>query len=231
MKTVTKDVRWTRKLRNEKFANMVFEELDVFSGKIENCEFHKVDFKHSTLGSGTTYTNCKFIKCSFTGKYTSLGRSDFINCRFEECVFQCKMIFVGAIFKNCVLSGKMKNNILINERRFLRKPYKFENCDLKGMKFDHVTLNGNRFFKVCQLPEKSIRLFRNDHDELIDYANKKLEELDNESKKSISIIFYKELRTGQDPFIVDIPFLEDFLDESGRAAFEKIVKEFEIGAI
>jgi hypothetical protein len=232
MKTVEKNVRWTGKLKNKKFENLNFEKLTVLSRKIEKCEFKKVDFKHSSLGSGTTYENCIFVKCKFSGKYTSLGNpTDYSNCTFEECTFHGNMIFIGSIFKNCRLSGIMKNNILINEKRFLKRPFKFDNCDLKGIEFNNVTFNGSRFFKSCQLPEYSVRLFKNDNDELIDFALNKIEELDDEIKNRISIIFHKELRAGLNPFIIDIPFLEDFLDESGKSEFEKIVKEFEIKAV
>ena len=229
MKTVEHKLRWTKRLRNETFENITFEDLSVHSGKIENCEFQNVHFKHSSLGSGTIYKNCTFLKCKFSGKYTTLGNPvDYVNCTFEDCIFQGKMIFMGSIFKKCRLSGKMKNNILINEKRFFKKPFKFENCDLKDIKFDNITFNGNRFFNSCKLPESSIRIFKNDHDELIDYALKQVKDLDDEIKNGISIIFHKELRTGQNPFIIDIPFLEDFLNEAGKSEFEKIVKEFEI---
>ena len=229
MQTIKKNIRWTKKLKNEKFENLNFEDLTVLSRKIDTCEFLKIDFKHSSLGSGTTYENCTFIKCKFSGKYTSLGNpTDYINCTFENCIFQGPMIFMGTIFKNCKLSGKMKKNILNNEKRFLKKPYKFDNCDLTGVEFDTITFNGNRFFNACKLPASSIRLFKNNNDELIDYAIDQIARLEIETKISISTIFHKELRTGFNPFIIDTSFLEDFLDESGKSEFEKIVKEFEI---
>ncbi|WP_299245241.1 hypothetical protein [uncultured Aquimarina sp.] len=229
MKTVKKNVRWSRKLKNKKFENMNFEELTVYSKKIKSCEFFKVDFKHSSLGSGTIYKNCKFIKCKFSGKYTSLGNStDYINCTFEDCTFQGTMIFIGPIFKNCWLSGKMKNNILVNEKRFLKKPYKFDNCNLTEVEFYNITFNGNRFFKSCKLPRSSIRLFKNDNDELVNYVIDQIENLDDKIKNDLLIIFDKKLRTGFNPFVIDTALLEDLLKESGTTEFEKIVKEFEI---
>src|SRR5690606_31492223 len=156
-------IRWTGQLENQMFENTSFEELTVHSKKIQNCDFIDLEFKHSSLGSGTTYKNCNFTKCKFSGKYTSLGNpTDYIDCAFEDCIFQGNMMFTGSVFKHCSFSGTMKNSILINERRFLRKPFKFENCDLRKLEFKNVTFNGNRFFKSCQLPEPSIRLFKND---------------------------------------------------------------------
>lgn len=229
MKTVEKNIRWTGRLKNQFFEDKIFDELTVHSKIIENCGFINLEFKHSSLGLGTTYKNCRFTKCKFSGKYTSLGnQTDYIDCAIEDCIFQGNMIFTGSVFKNCRFSGKMKNNILINEKRFLSKPFKFENCDLKKLKFENVTFNGNGFFKCCQLPESSIRLFKNNNDVLIDYALDRIKGLDEESKNSLSIIFHKELRSGFDPFIVDIPFLQDFLNKSGKVEFERIVKEFEI---
>tara|TARA_R110002049_G_scaffold304319_1_gene499430 strand:- start:551 stop:1042 length:492 start_codon:yes stop_codon:yes gene_type:complete len=161
--------------------------------------------------------------------YASLGNpSNFINCIFQDCTFQGKMMFMGSIFRNSKFSGKMKNNILTNEKRCLKKLYKFEHCDLTAIEFENVSLNGNRFFKSCQLPKSSIRTFENDNDELIDFALKQIEGLDAEIKKSIAVIFDKKLRSGLNPFIIDIPFLKNFLDEAGKLEFEKIVNKFEI---
>ncbi|SFT43687.1 hypothetical protein SAMN05216474_0560 [Lishizhenia tianjinensis] len=229
MKTVEKNAKWTKIINNQKFENINFEDLTVHSKRIENCVFLKVDFKQSTLGATTIYKNCKFIKCNFSGKHTSLGNpADYINCEFEDCKFEGKRIFLGSIFKNCKLSGKMKNNLLINEKRFLKKTFKFDNCDLTETEFENITFNGNRFFKACNLPRTSIRVFKNDNDELINYAVNQIATLDEETKNSLSILLHKKLRTGFNPFIIDTPFLNGFLEKKGMLEFEKIVKEFEI---
>jgi uncharacterized protein YjbI with pentapeptide repeats len=229
LKNTEKNIRWIKPVANEQFENLTFEELTVVSSSIENCQFIKVSFKHSTLGSKTTFKDCIFTNCQFLGMYTSLGNStNYINCIFNNCDFNGKMLFMGAVFKNCRFSGKMKNHILINEKRFLSKPYRFENCDLSKVEFDTITFNGSRFFKNTKLPEKSIRLFRNENDILINTVLDGVKKLNIKEKADLEIIFNKDLRSGFNPFIIDILFLDEFLNESSRALFEDIVKDFEI---
>ena len=228
MKKTERNIKWNKQLKNQKVSDLKFEELVVTCSKIKECEFRNIEFKYSILGSGTTYANCKFIDCQFIGRYTTMGsRTTYLDCEFKNCDFVGNMIFPGSIYKNCRFSGKMKNNIFINEKRLFAKPYVFVNCDLRQIEFENITFNGNRFFKSCKLPTSTIRIFRNDNDELIDSVQEKVKNLDEEDRNSLLIIFHKELRSGFNPFIIDKYFLNDFLSETGKKEFETIVKEFE----
>lgn len=214
---------------DKRFINVDFEELTVFSKIIENCEFKNVQFKNSSLGSKSIYKNCIFTDCRFVGNYSSLGNpTGYVDCTFTNCSFQGKMLLMGSLFEDGKLSGIMKDNILIDEKRFLSRPFKFENCDLGKVEFQNITFNGTRFFKSTKFPEKTIRLFNNKNDELIHIALLTVKDKDIEIKSSIEVIFHKELRSGFDPFIIDISFLDAFLKQESRSIFEEIVKEYEI---
>ncbi|NQX99441.1 MAG: hypothetical protein HRT73_16420 [Flavobacteriales bacterium] len=146
--------RWKQNLLDESFEQIEFTELVVVSKKIDNCKFDNIIFKHSNLGSNTTYRNCKFINCSFSGKYCSLGNPvDYIDCTFENCNFTGTIIFLGSVFKRCLISGKMKNNILTDEKRWFKKYVKFEECNLTKVDIENMTRNGNKLFKDCELPQ------------------------------------------------------------------------------
>lgn len=152
---IQRDVRIDKSLKNVKFQNVTFDGLNVFASKVVDCEFSNIHFKHSKLGSGTKFKNCRFDKCIIDGQYSTLGNpSTFLNCEFEDCKFIGKMIFMGAIFRSCKFSGTFKNNVFIDERRWFKNLYTFDNCDLHNVQCDNLTFNGTRTFKNCKLPKE-----------------------------------------------------------------------------
>ena len=157
-KELLKDFRIKKSLQNERLKDVIFEELTVSASSIRSCEFLNVHFRHSSLGSSTKYLNCKFINCKIDGQYSTLGnRSTYKDCIFENCTFNGRMVFMGAIFDACRFSGKLYNNVLIDEKRWFRRPFKFTNCDFSAAEFYNLTFNGNRLFSSCKLPVKESR--------------------------------------------------------------------------
>jgi uncharacterized protein YjbI with pentapeptide repeats len=154
-KELLKDYRIDKSLKNERYKDIIFEELRVYASNIRDCEFLNVHFKHSSLGSNTKYQNCKFSNCKFEGQYCTLGNpSTYKDCIFEDCTFNGRMIFMGAIFEVCKFSGTLKNNVLIDEKKWFSRPFKFTNCDFSAAEFSNLTFNGDRLFNNCRMPIK-----------------------------------------------------------------------------
>lgn len=220
-----KDFRIKKSLRNQTFLDTTFDGLEVCSRKMIDCKFHNVHFKHSQLGNNTTYSNCKFTNCKIEGKYSTLGNpATYINCSFEDFNFKGNMIFMGAIFEHCQFSGSFSNNIFINEKRWFKKYSTFNNCDLSDVNFENITFNSVRTFKECKLPEKGIRLFRNDNNDLLNFINSRQ---DSELTNSIRILFDSQLKQDQNPLIFDEVTLNTFLQSSELQLFKQLTSDYE----
>lgn len=224
-----KDHRITKNLKNRTFQDTTFDGLSVFAGKITNCEFTNVHFIHSKLGSNTKYSNCKFTNCQIEGKNSTLGSpTTYSNCTFENCTFKGGMIFMGAIFEDCLLSGTFSNCIFINEKRWFKRLSTFNNCDLTNVKFKNITFNSERTFNRCELPKSGIRRFRNDNDELLSFVNS---HHDSELTDSISILFHSQIKKKQNPILFDESTLHTFLQPDEIKIFEQLTNGFEIKQI
>lgn len=105
----------------------------------------------------------------------------------------------------------------------------FESCDLKDLVFDNVSIYGNEVFRNCILPVEGLRLFDNTNDSLLERAQRICSEIDSEDKIESEVIFRKTTKHGQNPIILDEPFLHSFFEtEKSRQIFEQIVKGFEL---
>lgn len=226
LRQTKKDILLYSNLANEKFESITYDNLNITSRRVKKCQFEHVNFKNCSLGSETIFRKCIFINCNFSGRYSSFGtKTKFIDCIFQDCVIKGNTILWGSNFQNCTLSGTLSNVILRNEKSLFLKSYKFKNCDLRHLMFNNVAFNGNRFFKNCKMPNESLRIFKNDNDELID---KVLDLTSKNDSNGLRIIFDKTLRTKFNPFIIDKPFIQEFLNQDELVLFESLVAEYEI---
>ncbi|UII20539.1 hypothetical protein [Fulvivirga ligni] len=231
MRTKENKIEWTGKIKDKVFSDILFEELVVRKADLEKVEFKNVHFKNSYLGFDTKFLECVFIDCKFYGKYSSLGKpAKYIDCRFENCEFVGTDLFMGQYFHNCFMSGLMKNPILNDEHsKIHNNETVFKNCDLTDLTFDNVTIYGKEVFDNCKLPNSGIRLFDNLNDKLITRAEQICEDLNTDDKIESEMIFKRDLKTGQNPLILDNLFLESFFKTvNSRKIFEEIINGYEI---
>lgn len=230
-RTTEYNINWSGRIEDREFSNILFSELTVRNTEIKRSKFHNVHFKNCYLGFNSTYSDCTFIDCKFYGKYSSLGcPASYHSCRFINCQFIGIDLFSGQHFNNCQFSGLMKNPILRDQHPSTdHSETVFESCDLKDLVFDNVSVYGNEVFRNCILPVEGLRLFDNTNDSLLERAQRICSEIDSEDKIESEVIFRKTTKHGQNPIILDEPFLHSFFKtEKSRQIFEQIVKGFEL---
>ncbi len=230
---ITKEhkIEWTGKIKGKEFSDILFDELIIRKADIKDVVFKNVHFKNSHLGFDTKYSNCVFVDCKFYGKYSSLGKpATYNDCRFENCKFVGTDLFTGQHFKNCFLSGLMKNPILNDKHSKIdNNETVLKNCNLTDLTFDNVSIYGKEIFDNCKLPNSGIRLFENSGDKLINRAENICKNLDTDDKIESEIIFKRDLKNGQNPLILDNLFLESFFKTgNSRKIFEEIINGYEI---
>jgi uncharacterized protein YjbI with pentapeptide repeats len=210
----------------------LYDGLLVDRAKISNTRFNNTHFKNSQLGRDSDYNNCEFVNCKFFGKYSTLGFSTrYTNCNFIDCDFVGVTLFEGSKFYKCNFSGVIKNAIIQDSRvgLFGAKTAVFNDCDLRDVTFNNLSLYGSIGFNRCILPDKGLRKFRNDKDSLIQRAYDICSRVTSQDKIESEVIFKKDLKSGQNPIILDDIFLSSFFTTSdSRNIFETIVQEFEI---
>lgn len=230
-RTKSYKAQWSGRIVDKEFEDLVFEELVVRKAKVDRVRFKNVHFKNCYLGFHSHYSNSDFIDCRFYGKYSSLGSSaQFRNCRFENCQFIGMDLFTGQHFYGCQFSGKMKNPILNDKHpKISNFETVFSDCDLTEMIFENVSHYGKDVFQNCLLPNSGIRLFDNTNNRLVRRAEEICQTLNAEERLKPEIIFKSDLKKGQNPFILDILFLESFFDtDASKKVFEEIVKGHEL---
>ena len=227
-----KDEKITGKIAGQDFSDILFDELLVTKTKILNTKFRNIHFKNSQLGNDSEYDHCEFIKCKFYGKYSTLGlRTKYTNCTFVDCEFIGVTLFEGSKFYECNFTWLIKNTIIQDCKAglFSKKIAVFNACDLSGVIFDNLSLYGSCGLNNCILPKKGIRKFRNDNDTLIDKAFEICSKIDSQDKIESEIIFKRELKSGQNPIILDNLFLDSFFKTpESKRIFDIIVDGFEI---
>ncbi len=224
-------IEWSGKIKEKEISDILFDELIIRKANIKGVVFKNVHFKNSQLGFDAKYYECDFIDCKFYGKYSSLGKpSTYNDCRFENCEFVGIDLFTGQHFKNCVLSGLMKNPILHDKHPQIENSETvFNNCDMTDLIFDNVSIYGKDVFRDCVLPKQGIRLFDNTGDKLIERAEQICRNINSSDKIASEIIFRRDLKKGQNPIILDDMFLESFFEtENSRKTFDEITKGYEL---
>jgi hypothetical protein len=232
MRKIRKDEKLTGKIVGQNYSDILFDELLISRSKILNSKFQNIHFKNSQLGNHSEYNDCIFIKCKFFGMSSTLGFSTkYTNCIFDECEFIGVTLFEGSKFYKCSFSGLIKNAIISDSkaRLFGKKISVFNDCDLSEVTFDNLNLYGSIGLSSCINPKKGIRKFRNDNDSLIEKAIKVCSNILTQEKIETEVIFNRDLKSGQNPIILDVLFLDSFFKSSeSRKIFESTVKEFEI---
>ena len=231
MRLERKQEEFKGRIINHQYSNILFEELRVSSSKIIDTDFDNIHFKNFKLGDNSEYTNCYFNNCKFWGMYSSLGyRTKYINCRFIDCKFTGTILFSGARFYKCKLSGNIKNAIIQDEKwgLFSKNKVTFNDCDMSDLIFENLSLYGIGFSN-CALPSRGIRKFRNNNDELIDRAEEICSRINSKDKIESTIIFERKKKSGQNPIIIDTYFLESsFKSSTSKEIFDSIVDGFEV---
>ena len=235
MRIEKKNERWGGEINHEEYSNILFNNLIVRNTKIKNTLFKNVHFKNCYLGSDSTYTDCKFENCKFFGQYCVLGTasesfSKYDKCQFVNCSFVGLNLLRGLIFTECLISGKIKN-VILNDGGINYENWQtvFEKCDLSETLFDNVSIYGRNIFKNTILPKKGLRLYRNPNDALKKRAADICSNINDDSKIESEVIFTKDTRYGQNPIILDEPFINSFFKTAkSKEVFDEIVKGFEI---
>ncbi|MBK8805598.1 MAG: hypothetical protein IPO21_02665 [Bacteroidales bacterium] len=231
MRQTRKDEKFSGKITGQDYSDILFEELLISKTKITKTRFNNIHFKNSQLGYDSEYNDCEFLKCKFFGKYSTLGFSTkYSNCKFIDCEFIGVTLFEGSKFYNCTFSGVIRNAIIRDSKfgLFSKKTSVFNDCDLSSLIFDNLSLYGNGL-NNCILPKKGIRKFQNDKDSLIDKASEICSKIYDQEKIESEIIFKRDLKSGQNPIILDDLFLETFFKSTeSRHIFDIIVEGFEI---
>jgi len=232
MKQTRKGEKITGKIVGQEYTDILFDELLISKAKITKTRFHSVHFKNSQLGKDSDYNDCEFIKCKFFGKYSTLGlTTKYSNSRFVDCEFIGVTLFEGPKFNNCSFSGLIKNAIIRESKigLFGKKISVFNDCDLSGVIFDNLSLYGSNGLESCILPKKGIRKFQNENDSLIEKAHAICSKIYNQDKVESEIIFKRDLKSGQNPIILDDLFLETFFKTpESRHIFDTIIEGHEI---
>jgi hypothetical protein len=232
MKQTRKGEKFTGKIIEQDYSGILFDELLISKAKITKARFQNVHFKNSQLGFDSDYNDCEFTKCKFFGKYSSLGlRAKYSNTKFIDCEFIGVTLFEGSKFYNCTFSGLIKNAIIRDSKTglFSKKTPVFNNCDLSEVIFDNLSLYGSKALESCILPKQGIRKFQNEDDSLIEKAHEICSRINNLDKIESEIIFKRDLKSGQNPIILDNLFLDSFFKTpDSRKIFETIVSGFEL---
>jgi len=232
MRETRKNEKLTGIITEQDYSDILFNELIISKTKISKTRFKNIHFKNSQLGNDSEYNDCEYVKCKFFGQYSTLGLSTkYNNCKFVDCEFIGVMLFEGSKFHKCTFTGVIKNAIIRDSKAGLFGPKiaVFNDCDLGGVIFDNLNLYGKIGLSNCILPKKGIRKFRNDNNSLIDKADEICSKIDNMDKVESGIIFKRDLKSGQNPIILDDIFLDSFFPTNGsRSIFDSIVKGFEI---
>ena len=232
MRQTRKDEKFSGKIIGQDYSDILFEELLISKTKIAKTRFNNIHFKNSQFGNDSEFNDCKFTKCKFFGKYSTLGLSTiYSNCKFIDCEFIGVTLFEGSKFSNCTFSGVIKNAIIRDSKSglFGKKTAVFNDCDLSGVIFDNLSLHGSIGLKNCILPQKGIRKFQNDRDSLIDKAYEICSKINSQDKIESEIIFKRDLKSGQNPIILDDLFLDSFFKTpDSKKIFDTIVYGFEL---
>jgi len=231
MKQTRKDEKISGQITNQDYSEILFDGLSVNNAKVNKTRFTNIHFKNSQLGLNSEYVDCEFNNCKFFGKYSTLGFSTkYKGCKFLDCEFIGTTLFEAALFSNCIFSGKIKNAIIKDrQQRTFKKIVVFDQCDLSGIVFDNISIQGKFCFENCVLPTRGIIKYRNENDSLIDRAYTICSKIESSSKIEAEVIFKRELRSGQNPIILDKLFLDSFFPtDDSRRIFENIVTGYEI---
>jgi uncharacterized protein YjbI with pentapeptide repeats len=232
MRQIRKDEKFMGKIIGQDYSNILFDELLIRKTKIKKTRFNNIHFKNSQLGYDSEYNDCEFLKCKFFGKYSTLGLSTiYRGCKFVDCEFIGETLFEGSKFYNCTLSGVIKNAIIKDSKEGLlgKNIAVFNDCDLSDMIFHKLSLYGKIGLNNCVLPNKGIRKFNNYNDSLIERANEICSKIGNLDKIESEVIFKKDLKSGQNPIILDDIFLASFFKTpNSKIVFDTIVNGFEI---
>ena len=231
MRQTRKDEKFSGKITGLDYSDILFDELLINKAKITKTRFNNIHFKNSQLGYDSEYKDCEFLKCKFFGKYSTLGLSTkYSNCKFIDCEFIGVTLFESSKFYNCTFSGVIKNAIIRDSKFGLssKKTAVFNDCDLSSVIFDNLSLYGIGL-NNCILPKKGIRKFNNLNDSLIERANEICSKINSQDKIESEIIFKRDLKSGQNPIILDDLFLETFFKTNeSRHIFNTIVEGYEI---
>jgi hypothetical protein len=230
MKKKKSQIEFTGKIKYQTFIDVVFDELSVRNADIKESAFVRVHFRNSYLGFNSRYTDCTFENCKFYGKYTSLGYpAEYRNCKFLNCDFIGLDLFRGQHFYDCRFSGIMKNCILNDKNPIVENnETQFIRCDLSDLLFDNISIYGKDIFVDSKFPVKGVRLFDNTNDSLIKNAEEICSKINNEYKIESEIIFKRDLKSGQNPIILDSLFLDSFFKTiESRNIFDSIVMNYE----
>jgi hypothetical protein len=103
MKTIIHDDIWEKSIRKKEYNSIIFQTLTVKKISIIETIFTECTFKDSIIGLHTQFIKCRFIKCTFSGKYGTLGpNAHYTNTQFEKCSFIGEEIIQGVTFKECI---------------------------------------------------------------------------------------------------------------------------------
>lgn len=231
MRQTRKNEKLTGKIIGLDYSDILFDGLLISKTKITKARFKNIQFKNSQLGYDSEYNDCEFSKCKFIGKYSTLGLlTKYTNCNFINCEFIGVSLFEGSKFYNCTFSGVIKNAIIRDSKFGLlsKKTTVFNDCDLSCVIFDNLSLYGTGL-NNCVLPKNGIRKFKNDKDSLIDKAYEICSKINSQDKIESEIIFKRDLKSGQNPIILDDLFLETFFKTAeSRHFFDTLVEGYEI---
>lgn len=196
---------------------------------LKNKTFKNCKFTDCNLGFGMTYQNCNFIKCTFTGKYGSLGgaydakEAIYRNCRFEDCLIQRRGKLERARFFNCFFSGTWDKLMIVCPRPESGDPGNFfSNCDLSGIKLKDVCIVGPCFDKDCKLPALNNLLLDNKDDKLMKYFQQQ-PYTDKDYESRAKLMFAPDYIENVPVVIMDYPHLQGMFNENGQ--YERIMQE------
>lgn len=225
------NVEWKGVIEEKSYTNFLFDHFVVRNADVVRVSFSDVFFLNSFLGYETKYVDCVFTSCKFYGKHSSLGdKVKFMNCHFINCDFTGNDLFGDQYFFNCSFSGLMKNIILKDKVLTKSAPVEiFDRCSLLDLTFNNVHIYGGNIFKDSVLPSSGLRLFDNSNNKLIKRAERICSEIDSDQKIESEIVFQKDLKSGQNPLILDSSFLNSFFkSKESREIFESIVSGYEL---
>jgi hypothetical protein len=229
-KIVTRQ-RLNGKINSKEFIDVDFEELIIHNAKLNNVQFINCKFKNSYIGFNSHYSSCSFIKCKFFGRYSSLGEptkklTQYNSCNFINCNIFGMEILNGTIFNKCKISGVLKNTILRDSiGKYKNSGTSFNDSDLEELNFNNISIYGNYLFNNTKLPKNGLVLLDNENDKLIKRANTIIKKNSKQYTVASEILFMPSLHSGQNPIILDEPFLKTFFKTNeSRQIFNQIIE-------
>ena len=148
---------------NKKYANQIFDEIDLQESRVEQSGFEDCEFVGCNF-FGTHFARCKFVDCDFKRSnlcLIKLDQSKFCETHFRDCkitgVNWTSLDWGGftiaspIFFESCDLSFSVFDALELRE--FFMHSCKaheldFSECDLEGSDFYRTDFLNARFFRT-----------------------------------------------------------------------------------